>query len=316
MIAALAGGVGGAKLAHGLMLTAPDESLHVVVNTGDDFNLFGLRIAPDLDTVLYTLAGLGNPVTGWGIAGDTAGALEMMGRYGQETWFWLGDRDLATHILRTRWLGEGWTPTHVVAELARTLGVPALLLPMCDEPVATRLATPTGELDFQAYFVQRRQQDTVLRVRFEGIEQARVPVGVSRAYTEADLIVFCPSNPLVSIGPILAVPGMRDALMGARAPKVAVSPIVGGKALRGPADRMLASMGHEVSALGVARLYQGLVQGMVIDEVDADQRLAIEHLGMHVHVTDTVMANPEDRQRLALDVLAFGATLRGHSLAE
>ena len=309
MIVALAGGVGGAKLAHGLMLAAPEEALAVVVNTGDDFELFGLRISPDLDTVLYTLAGLANPETGWGIAGDTFAALEMLGRYGGETWFRLGDRDFATHIRRTERLRAGRTPTQVAAELAEALGVRARLLPMCDEPVATLVETPAGVLAFQDYFVRRRQADVVQGVRFVGIEEARVTEAVRAACETADLIVLCPSNPLVSIGPILAVPGMRELLKAARAPKVAVSPIVGGRALRGPADKMLAGLGHAVSALGVARLYQGLVQGMAIDRVDGDQRAAIEALGMRALATDAVMASVEQRRRLAGEVIAFGREL-------
>jgi LPPG:FO 2-phospho-L-lactate transferase len=309
MIVALAGGVGGAKLAHGLMLAAPEEALTVVVNTGDDFELFGLRIAPDLDTVLYTLAGLANPTTGWGIAGDTFTALEMLGRYGGDTWFRLGDRDFATHIRRTERLRAGRTPTQVAAELTAALGVRATLLPMCDEPVATLVETPAGVLAFQDYFVRRHQRDAVLGVRFAGIDAARAPDAVRAALAAADLIVFCPSNPVVSIGPILAVPGMRAALAAARAPIVAVSPIVGGRALRGPADKMLAGLGHEVSPLGVARLYQGLVQGMVIDHVDAGQREALTDLGMRALVTAAVMASEADRRRLAAEVVAFGREL-------
>jgi LPPG:FO 2-phospho-L-lactate transferase len=311
MIVALAGGGGGAKLAHGLLLATPDDDLRVIVNTGDDFELYGLRIAPDFDSVLYTLAGLANPVTGWGLAGDTTAALEMLGRYGQEIWFTLGDRDLATHLLRTQWLRAGRTPTEVAAELVRALHIRARLLPMCDEPVATRLMTPAGELDFQDYFVRRRQADRVVGVRFAGIEAARLPAGVARTVAKADAIVVCPSNPFVSIGPILSVPGMRAALTGARAPKVAVSPIVGGKALKGPAEGMLASLGHDVSALGVAHLYAGLLDGIVIDEADADQRDAIETLGMRVLVTDAVMRDEAGRRRLGTEVLAFAAALRG-----
>jgi LPPG:FO 2-phospho-L-lactate transferase len=309
MIVALAGGVGGAKLAHGLMLAAPEDPLAVVVNTGDDFELFGLRISPDLDTVLYTLAGLANPQTGWGLAGDTFATLEMLERYGGETWFRLGDHDFATHLRRTERLRAGQTPTQVAAELAEALGVRARLLPMCDEPVATLVETPAGVLAFQDYFVRRRQADAVQGVRFAGIERARVTDAVQAACQAAELIVFCPSNPLVSIGPVLAVPGMRAALAAVRAPKVAVSPIVGGRALRGPADKMLAGLGHEVSALGVARLYRGLIQGMVIDRIDADQRSAIEALDMRVLVTGAVMASDADRRRLAAEVVAFGREL-------
>jgi LPPG:FO 2-phospho-L-lactate transferase len=327
MLVALAGGVGGAKLAQGLMLAGAEGSstessrtdpaqvdpsvpeLSVVVNTADDFELVGLRISPDLDTVLYTLAGIANPETGWGVAGDSFASLDMLGRYGADTWFRLGDRDFATHILRTQRLREGRTLTAITAELAAALGVGPRVLPMTDDSVATVVETPAGNLAFQDYFVRRHQTDEVRGVRFAGIESAGIPAGVVAAIRSADLIVLCPSNPIVSIGPILAVPGMVERLRAAAAPKVAVSPIVGGRALKGPADRMLASLGHEVSPLGVARLYRGLVQGMVIDMVDADRRGAIEELGMRVLVTTAVMGGPEDRRRLAAEVIDFGHTL-------
>lgn len=309
MIVALAGGVGGAKLAHGLMLAAPAQPPRVIVNTADDFELFGLRISPDLDTVLYTLAGLANPETGWGVAGDTFTTLDMLGHYGEQTWFRLGDRDFATHVLRTQRLRAGQTLTEVTAGLARALGVEAALLPMCDEPVATQIETADGLLAFQEYFVRRHHADAVRAVRFAGVETARVPAGVRAACADASLIVLCPSNPIVSIGPLLAVPGMRDLISRAPAPKVAVSPIVGGRALRGPADRMLAGLGHEVSPVGVARLYQGLIQGMVIDTVDGDRRAEIEALGMRVLVTGTIMAGAADRRQLATEVMAFGREL-------
>ena len=309
MIVALAGGVGGAKLAHGLMLAAGGDQLHVIVNTADDFDLFGLRISPDLDTVLYTLAGLANPDTGWGIAGDTFTALDMLGRYGDETWFRLGDRDLATHIPRTQRLRAGWPLSRVTAALGESLGVAARILPMCDEPVATLVETPDGTLAFQDYFVRRRHADPVLAVHFSGIAGARAPEGVRETLAAAEIIVLCPSNPVVSIGPILAVPGLRALIETSRAPRVAVSPIVGGKALRGPADRMLEGLGMESSALGVARIYRDIIQGMVLDRADADLAGAIEALGIRALVSDTVMHNVEDRQRLAGEVLAFGQTL-------
>jgi LPPG:FO 2-phospho-L-lactate transferase len=304
-VVALAGGVGGAKLADGLAHAVGTGSLSVVVNTADDFELFGLRICPDLDTVMYTLAGLANAYTGWGIADDTFTALNLLERYGEPDWFQIGDRDLATHVARSHLLAQGITLTTVTDQLSRALGVGPALLPMTDAPVATLIETADGLLGFQDYFVRRRQADTVLGVHFAGIEEASVPVGVRAACTAADVIVFCPSNPIVSIGPILAVPGMRDVLRSSRAPRVAVSPIVGGRALRGPADRMLASLGHDVSPLGVARLYQGLVDGFVIDQADADMRTSIETLGMRVLVTDTVMAAYEDRRRLAREVIEF-----------
>ena len=311
MIVALAGGVGGAKLAQGLALALPPGELAVVVNTADDFDLYGLRICPDLDTVLYTLAGLADPVQGWGIAGDTFGVLGAIARYGRDPWFRLGDQDFATHVLRTERLRAGATLTEVTGELAAALGVATRLLPMTDDPVATLVDTSVGRLRFQDYFVARRQADDVLGVVFAGIELARLPEDVAGAIADAELIVVCPSNPIVSVGPILSVPGMRRAIRDASVPVVAVSPIVGGKALKGPADRMLATLGHEVSAAGVAALYagEGLVDGFVIDESDAALVPRIAALGMRVLATPTVMGGAEDRRRLADEVLAFGRRL-------
>ena len=309
MIVALAGGVGGAKLAQGLARALPPAELTVIVNTADDFDLYGLRICPDLDTVLYTLAGLADPVQGWGIAADTFRTLEAITTYGRAPWFRLGDTDFATHILRTERLRQGETLTAVMAELAAALGVPTPVLPMSDDPVATLLDTPAGRLGFQDYFVARRQEDDVLGVVFAGVDDARLPDGVRSTLATAAVIVICPSNPIVSVGPILAVPGMRAAMTSASAPIVAVSPIVGGRALKGPADRMLATMGHDVSATGVARLYAGLIDGLVIDEADRHLKPAIVEMGIRVLVTPTVMGGPADRQRLAAEVLAFGQML-------
>jgi LPPG:FO 2-phospho-L-lactate transferase len=308
-VLALAGGVGGAKLAAGLEAVVPPGDLSVVVNTADDFDLWGLRICPDLDTVMYTLAGVANPGTGWGMKDESFDALDMLARYGEDTWFRLGDRDLATHILRTARLHTGEPLTGITADLSGALGVESAILPMCDEPVATVLDTPGGQLEFQEYFVRRRQRDEVLGMRLRGIDDARPTDAVLEALAGADLVVFCPSNPVVSIGPILALPGMKEALASASAPRVAVSPIVGGRALKGPADRMLASLGHEVSAAGVARMYEGLVNGMVIDEVDEGERGGIEALGMRVLATGAIMRDAPDRARLAREVLGFGAGL-------
>ena len=306
-VCALAGGVGGAKLAVGLRGVVPAGALTVVVNTADDFDLWGLRICPDLDTVMYTLAGISNPETGWGLAGESFEALEMLARYGEDTWFKLGDRDLATHVLRTARLRSGESLTAVTARLCGSLGTGAAVLPMSDEKVSTVLKTPAGLLEFQEYFVRRRQRDEVLGVELRGIEHAGPTESVLEAVAAADVIVFCPSNPVVSIGPILALPGMRDALLSAPAPKVAVSPIVGGRALKGPADRMLLSLGHESSAAGVAAIYEGLVDGMVLDREDEGERAAIEALGMGALATDAVMRDVGDGVRLADEVVGFGA---------
>jgi LPPG:FO 2-phospho-L-lactate transferase len=315
MILALAGGVGGAKLAQGLALATPPCELSVIVNTADDFDLYGLRICPDLDTVLYTLAGLANPESGWGIRGDTRHALDAIARLDGDPWFQLGDQDIATHILRTERLRAGATLSAVTADFARALGVQARLLPMTDDRVATLVDTPRGRLAFQEYFVARRQQDDVIGVEFAGAATARLPGPVAAAIEAAEVVIVCPSNPIVSIGPILAVPGLRAALAAANAPIVAVSPIIGGRALKGPADRMLAGLGHEVSAAGVAALYQGLIDGMVIDEQDEVLAPRIEAMGMRVLVTETVMGGADDRRRLATEVMAFAKSLRPGAIA-
>jgi LPPG:FO 2-phospho-L-lactate transferase len=306
-VCALAGGVGGAKLAAGLQSVLPAGDLSVVVNTADDFDLWGLRICPDLDTVMYTLAGIANPDTGWGIAGETFETLNMLERYGEDIWFKLGDRDLATHVLRTQRLRSHETLTDVMAALSGALGIESAVLPMSDEPVSTILQTPEGRLEFQEYFVRCGQKDEVLAVELRGIEDASPTGEVLAAISGADAIIICPSNPIVSVGPILAVPGMREALASSRAPKVAVSPIVGGRALKGPADKMLLSLGHEVSAAGVAAMYSGLVDGMVVDAVDEEERAGIEDIGMRVLITDAVMRDARDRARLAGETLEFGA---------
>ncbi len=302
-VCAIAGGVGGAKLAAGLQAVLPPGDLSVIVNTADDFDLWGLRICPDLDTVMYTLAGLANKETGWGVTDESFDCLAMISDYGEDAWFKLGDRDLATHILRTQRLRAGTPLTQVTAGLSAALGIQNRLLPMCDEPVSTVLQTQEGLLEFQEYFVRRRQRDEVLGVELRGIERARVPIEVARAVSEAEAIIFCPSNPVVSIGPILAVPGMRELLANCPVPKVAVSPIIGGKALKGPADDMLRSLGHEVSAAGVARMYEGLVDGFVMDRVDENEEASISALGMRVLSTDAVMRDEPDRERLAREVL-------------
>ncbi|HMA33524.1 MAG TPA: 2-phospho-L-lactate transferase [Chloroflexia bacterium] len=309
-VVALAGGVGGAKLAQGLYQVLPPDALTMLVNTADDFTLHGLRICPDLDTVLYTLAGRANAQTGWGLAGDTFATLAMLTRYGAEgTWFQIGDADFATHLIRTQRLAAGAPLSAVMATLAQALDVRAHLLPMCETPVATMVDTPAGLLPFQEYFVQRHHSDVVHDLAFTGIEAAQPPAALAGRLQTARAVVFCPSNPLVSIGPILAVPGLRAAIQACPAPRVAVSPIVGGKALRGPADQMLAGLGHEVSAYGVARLYAGLIDGLVIDTADAALAGRIGALGLAVEVAPTVMRQDADRRALAETVLAFAARL-------
>lgn len=302
-VVALAGGVGGAKLSHGLAATLPVGALTVVVNTADDFDHLGLRMCTDLDTVLYTLANRENPATGWGIEGDTRVTLDSLAAYGEDPWFLVGDQDFATHIFRTSRLGSGATLTDVTAQLATGSGVKSTILPMSDDPVATVIETPAGTLAFQDYFVARRQTDDVLSVAFEGASSATAAPGVIESLANAALLVFAPSNPIVSIGPVLAVPGIREAVTNSAALKVAVSPIIGGKALKGPADRMLQTLGHEVSALGVARIYQGLIDWFVIDNVDIELKSEIQALGIQVLVTDTIMSDRSKRARLGAEII-------------
>jgi LPPG:FO 2-phospho-L-lactate transferase len=263
-------------------------------------------VCPDLDTIMYTLAGLANREQGWGVAGDTFTAMTVLERYGAETWFRIGDADLATHVRRAQLMAEGATLADAVAAMSAALGIPSHLIPATNEPLRTRLTTDAGDLDFQAYFVQRRQRDEVRAVRFEGAEAARPTPAALVALAAAELVVVGPSNPVVSIAPILAIPGLREALVASPGPRVGVSGIVAGRALRGPADRMLTSLGHESSALGVARLYQGLVQRFVIDGADAALAPAIEALGMAVSVLPTVMSDDDGRARLARALIEVG----------
>lgn len=315
-VVALAGGVGGAKLAFGLeraLGEAGSGRLTVVVNSADDVELHGLHVSPDLDTVMYTLAGLADRERGWGLANESWNALGMLERYGAETWFRLGDRDLATHIRRSARLHEGAPLSVVTGELADALGVRATLLPMTDDPVRTQLRTAAGWLDFQEWFVHRRQSDRVTEVRFDGAADARPAPGVLEAIGSAGLVVVCPSNPMVSVAPILAVPGILAAMLGSRAPVVAVSPIVAGRALRGPADRMLAWSGIEVSAAGVAQLYAerypSLFDGFVIDRSDEAQARRIEALGLRVLVEEAVIDADEARIHLAEAVIGWAEGL-------
>jgi LPPG:FO 2-phospho-L-lactate transferase len=306
-VVALAGGVGGAKLADGLQ-RAVGEDLTVLVNTGDDFELHGIYISPDLDTVMYTLAGIANPETGWGIAGDDFNSLEMMSRYGAESWFKLGDRDLATHILRSQMLREGRTLTQTTRRLAEALGVRAALVPMSDQRVRTVVDTDQGELTFQEYFVHRRWQPLVKSVRFLGIEEARPTVQVLNALDRADTIIFCPSNPFVSIEPILCVPGIRERIRKSGAAKIAVSPLVGGEAIRGPAAKIFRELGVEPTALAVAQRYAGLVNAFMIDRVDAREADSISALGMQVLVRETVMGTLADRERVGREIVNWATT--------
>lgn len=307
-VLALAGGVGGAKLAYGLANELPADVLTVAVNTADDFEHLGFSISPDLDTVMYTLAGLANPETGWGRAGESWTVMESLGQLGGATWFRLGDKDLATHIQRTTALQSGRRLSEVTLELSRYLGVSCTIIPMTDNPVRTIVATAQGELAFQDWFVRLRCEPAVQGIRFAGVEAAEAhPVLLKPGHLRA--LIICPSNPFVSVAPILELPGVRDMVENLEAPRVAVTPIVGGQAIKGPAAKMLAELGHDVSALGVARYYKGLIDGFVLDQADAPLASAIEALGVRVKVTDTMMRNDLDKRRLAAEVLTFADTI-------
>jgi LPPG:FO 2-phospho-L-lactate transferase len=308
-IVALAGGTGGAKLAHGLQIVLPPGELTVIVNTGDDTVRHGLLVMPDHDAILYMLDGRFDDARGWGVVGETWTVMDELERYGEDTWFRLGDRDFATHIARAAHLGARASTTDAVLELQAARGLATRILPMTDEPVRTQVRTDDGWLDFQEYFVHRRQEPEVREVRYNGIEAARPTLSVEAALRDASLVVLGPSNPIVSIDPILAVPGMRDCIAATRSrgvPVVAVSGIVGGKALKGPADRMLTSLGLESSARGVATHYADLLDGFVLDTIDLALEPAIRALGLRTLVTDTIMADDAGRARLAAAVLAFG----------
>jgi LPPG:FO 2-phospho-L-lactate transferase len=299
--------VGGAKLAHGLAAHV-GAGLTVIVNTADDLEVHGLAIWPDHDTVLYTLAGLDDRERGWGLRDETWTTMDQLERLGREAWFRLGDRDIATHLLRTERLARGERPTHVAAALRSAFEVRPTILPMTDSAVRTEVDTDEGTLDFQDYFVRRRQEPEVRAVRFRGIDGACPTPQVIEAMDDPDAIVVAPSNPIVSIGPIMAVPGMTDLIEIARGrgvPVVAVSPIVGGRALKGPADRMLVSLGGESSAVEVARRYAAFVDVLVIDGADADLAPAIEALGIEPVVRDTIMVDDASRAALGREVLAI-----------
>ena len=304
MIVVLAGGVGAARFLQGLIQVVPPADLTVVVNTADDLELHGLHVSPDLDSVLYHLAGLADEARGWGVRDETFHALDLLGRYGAETWFQIGDRDLATHLQRTLLLRQGLPLSAATDRMRGALGVGCALLPMTDDRVETQVQTPDGWLPFQVYFVQRHCVDTVLGVAFRGVEAAAPAPGVVEAIAGAAGVILAPSNPIVSLGPILAVPGVQAALRDTAAPVAAVSPIVGGAAIKGPADRMLRDLGHEVSAVGVAAHYGDLLDAFVLDTVDAAHASRIKALGMRALVTNTIMRGPAEKAALARATLA------------
>jgi LPPG:FO 2-phospho-L-lactate transferase len=303
MIAVLAGGVGAAKFLQGLVEVVDPQELTIIGNTGDDIDLHGLHISPDLDIVTYTLAGISHAEQGWGIQGDTFHAVEMLGRYGHPTWFNLGDYDLATHIHRTERLRHGWPLSAITDEIRRSLGVVPRILPMTDQRAETMINTDEGMLHFQEYLVQRRMEPAVRGVLYDGIEVAVPAPGVCEAIREADGIIIPPSNPIASIGTILAVPGIRQVLAARHGRLVAVSPIVQGATLKGPADKLMLASGYEASALGVARYYGKLLDGFVLDLLDVALTQAVQGIGIEVRAVNTVMSSPDTRRALAKAVI-------------
>jgi LPPG:FO 2-phospho-L-lactate transferase len=303
MITALAGGVGAARFLTGLVKLVSEENLMIIVNTGDDIELFGLHISPDIDIVAYTLAGIVDEEKGWGIRGDTFQFLEAFRRFNQEVWFNIGDRDLATHIFRTNLLKKGLKLSEVTAEVNRALGLNVAILPMTDDKFETRIVTRDGSIHFQEYLVKRGAKDEVLGVEFLGADNAKPAAGVIDSVMNAELVIVCPSNPIVSIGTILAVKGVRDALRQTNAKKIAISPIIAGAPIKGPADKLLKGLGLEVSAYSVAKLYADFLDTFILDTADSAEKDKIEKLGIEVKVTNTIMRTLEDRIRLAETVL-------------
>lgn len=299
-----AGGVGASRFLQGLVQVVPQPDVTVISNTGDDVEMFGLHVSPDTDIVIYALAGAVNPETGWGLTGDSFAVIDQLERFGYERWFNLGDKDLAMAIHRTRLIHEGLPMHEIVAGLGASWGLGCTILPMTNERIETRITGPAGELPFQDYMVRLRTEVDVHGIRFAGAHTAKPAPGVIEAIRDAETVILAPSNPLVSIGPILAVPGVREALAGSKAKRAAISPIIAGQVVKGPAAKMMTTLGHEVSALGVARMYAGLIDLMVIDDLDSALAPAIEALGMRCFVTDTMMTSTERKAELARDVLA------------
>jgi len=298
-VVAFAGGVGAAKLLKGLIYVVPPEKLTVIVNTGDDLELWGLHVSPDIDIIMYTLAGIVDESKGWGIAEDTFHCLNMIGKLGMETWFKIGDKDLAIHLVRTKLLREGYTLSQVTTELCKKLRVKAKLIPMTDDPVRTKIKSGRLTLDFQEYFVKRKAMDKVTQLIFEGAEKAKPAPGILEAIEKAERIIICPSNPFLSIAPILSVPGIKEKIKTTHAPIIGISPIIGGKALKGPTAKIMEDQGLNVSAYSVAKFYAELLDYFVIDTVDAHLKDKIEKLGMKVTVTNTWMKSLKDSVKLA-----------------
>jgi LPPG:FO 2-phospho-L-lactate transferase len=303
MITALAGGVGAARFLTGLTRLVKQEDISVIVNTGDDMDMFGLHISPDIDIVTYTLAGIVDEQKGWGVKDDTFQCLDMLKKLGLDTWFALGDRDIATHIFRTNQLKKGFSLAQVTEQICSGLGLKVKVMPMTNEKFETWIRLEQGLIHFEEYFVKRASQDTILGVEFIGAAQAKPSPQVIESILDAEMVVICPSNPIVSVGTILSVGGIRDALKKTNAKIVGVSPIVAGATIKGPADKMLRALGLEVSAFSVAKLYSDFLDAFVVDVKDSEEAKRIEGLGIDVNVTDTIMKSLDDKVRLAKIVL-------------
>jgi LPPG:FO 2-phospho-L-lactate transferase len=309
-VTCLAGGVGAARFLSGLVHVIPPEKIAVVVNTGDDLEYLGAYVSPDIDIITYTLAGIVDPERGWGIKDDTYNCMSQLERYSAETWFRIGDRDFGTHLLRTAYLQQGFSLSEVTDKIRSLLGIKVKILPMSNERIATRIKTPAGVLDFQEYFVKRKFSDPVIDVTYEGAATAAPTEAVLTTLKRSDAIIICPSNPILSIGPMLAIPKIRETLGRSNGRIVGISPIVGGRAIKGPLDRLMRNLGLEVSPLGVAQLYKGFLEGFVIDDVDKASRAMIERLGMKVTATSTIMDSEAAKVRLARDTIALAESIR------
>lgn len=316
MIAVLTGGTGGAKFVDGLLRVVPPQDLTIIVNTGDDDEWWGLHVSPDIDSIMYVLAGLLSSERGWGVRGDTFHCLQAMKELGEPTWFSVGDRDLAIHLLRSKLLAEGKTLSQATRTIAGRLGVRSRILPMSDQPVRTRIETPTGEISFEEYFVQRWYQDPVKSVRFAHASEAKPAPGVADAIACAQAVLIAPSNPVTSIGPILAVPGIREALCKTSAPVIAVSPVVGNAAVSGPAATLMAAQGLDVSIAGIAHAYRGFLDVLIVDDSDAERAHALNSDHLQTHCTNILMRTAEDKARIARTALTLSASRLVHEPAE
>jgi LPPG:FO 2-phospho-L-lactate transferase len=316
MIVVLTGGTGGAKFVDGLQRVVPPEDLTIIVNTGDDHEWWGLHVSPDVDSIMYVLAGLLSSERGWGVRGDTFHCLQAMKELGEPTWFSVGDRDLAIHLLRTKLLAEGKTLSQATRTIADRLGLRSRILPMSDQPVETRIETPTGEISFEEYFVQRWYQDPVKSVRFAGASEAKPAPGVTDAIACAQVVLIAPSNPVTSIGPILAVPGIREALCKTSAPVVAVSPVIGNAAVSGPAATLMAAQELDVSVAGIAQAYSDFLDVMMVDDSDSERAHALNSNHLQTHCTNILMRTAEDKARIARTALTLASSRLMHESVE